>query len=452
MAEGSQEKSRGMNFAERLLMRQGWVQGKGLGRQEDGISEAIKVKVKCDKGGVGHSQGEQFTFHWWDHVFNKAASNLEVESGQNGVRVKTLVEDKEEGMISNKKPRKASLGRDKLYGSFVKSATLLAGPEHKSSSTEDSSFEDEDQKLDLSSATKISDDDLVKACGGRTAHKGARHGLTMSAKLARLEQQEREFMKKYDKKSQQVSTAPNGTTTLTPPATQSPLPENKLVEKTMGKKDKKRKNHSPHHQNVTAEDVVASIPEITDMEVKIKKKRKRHSKEDTGELEVIVIEEDIMSGEDNAAEKTKRKRLKKNKLLEEEECCIIDETECAIAVSVADESDKGSAEMCGGNLPQTDSETPTKKKRKSPKTTKEIPVCVEETEADISETVDASLLKKKKKGHTAAAEEGEETVEEQPERKKKKKKHLEDNQTVEDNGFDNACSIPLKKKHKSKQI
>lgn len=56
--------------------------GKGLGRQENGISEAIKVKVKCDKGGVGHRQGEQFTFHWWDHVFNKASSSLEVESGE----------------------------------------------------------------------------------------------------------------------------------------------------------------------------------------------------------------------------------------------------------------------------------------------------------------------------------------------------------------------------------
>lgn len=26
--------------------------GKGLGRAENGISEALKVKVKCDKGGV----------------------------------------------------------------------------------------------------------------------------------------------------------------------------------------------------------------------------------------------------------------------------------------------------------------------------------------------------------------------------------------------------------------
>lgn len=152
------------------------VVGKGLGRSENGISEAIKVKIKCGKAGVsnvtveniflfldncieysiwavnnmeiklyhvvciiiihelemllktiqvkcsislyrslvftylafgmlryqllqplctlclylrctvciqmGHNEGEQFSFHWWDHVFNKASSGLVVESGQ----------------------------------------------------------------------------------------------------------------------------------------------------------------------------------------------------------------------------------------------------------------------------------------------------------------------------------------------------------------------------------
>ncbi|XP_028311950.1 G patch domain-containing protein 4-like [Gouania willdenowi] len=61
--------------------------------------------------------------------------------------------------------------------------------------------------------TAVEDDDavvrldaqLIKACGGRTAHKGVRHGLTISAKLARLEQQEAEFMAKYGKKSQSGS-------------------------------------------------------------------------------------------------------------------------------------------------------------------------------------------------------------------------------------------------------
>lgn len=76
MADIAQEKSRGLKFAEQQLLRHGWEQGnihsctlkynfvalplnvfilrtgKGLGRAENGISEAIKVKVKCNKGGV----------------------------------------------------------------------------------------------------------------------------------------------------------------------------------------------------------------------------------------------------------------------------------------------------------------------------------------------------------------------------------------------------------------
>ncbi|XP_023185907.1 G patch domain-containing protein 4 [Xiphophorus maculatus] len=208
MAEAEQEKSRGLKFAEQLLLSHGWDHGKGLGRAENGISEAIKVKVKCDKGGIGHREGEQFSFHWWDHVFNKASSSLQVEAGQNGIRLKKTPEEgeEEEGAISNKKPRKFLQNKSKLYGRFVKSATLLSGqeePEPKAPSSDSSSSdEEEEQKLDLSSTTRLSDADLMKVCGGRTAHKGARHGLTMSAKLARLEQQEAEFLTKYGKKNQ----------------------------------------------------------------------------------------------------------------------------------------------------------------------------------------------------------------------------------------------------------
>ncbi|NXE14717.1 GPTC4 protein, partial [Lophotis ruficrista] len=44
---------------------------------------------------------------------------------------------------------------------------------------------------------RLTDEELMRACGGRTAHKGARHGMTMSAKLARLEEQERAFLATY---------------------------------------------------------------------------------------------------------------------------------------------------------------------------------------------------------------------------------------------------------------
>ncbi|NWX36198.1 GPTC4 protein, partial [Notiomystis cincta] len=167
--------------------------GRGLGRREDGIAEAIRVKVKCDTAGVGHDAAEPFTFHWWDHVFNKAAANIAVEAGQDGISVKALSEHG--GRISNKKPRKAGSSGNLLYGRFVKSATLTAcGEESVTLPASSESSEEEEEKLDLSSVRRLTDEELVQACGGRTAHKGARHGLTMSAKLARLEEQERAFL------------------------------------------------------------------------------------------------------------------------------------------------------------------------------------------------------------------------------------------------------------------
>ncbi|KAJ7307567.1 hypothetical protein JRQ81_009593 [Phrynocephalus forsythii] len=115
--EGKTKKGRGLTFAEKQLKKHGWEKGKGLGKQENGISEAIKVKVKSDTAGVGHHSAEQFTFHWWDHLFNASAANLAVEAGKDGgVRVKKV--SKQEGRVTNKKPRRAHENKDMLYGSL----------------------------------------------------------------------------------------------------------------------------------------------------------------------------------------------------------------------------------------------------------------------------------------------------------------------------------------------
>ncbi|XP_009888893.1 PREDICTED: G patch domain-containing protein 4 [Charadrius vociferus] len=138
----------------------------------------------CEEGGtVGHDAAETFSFHWWDHVFNEAAGNIAVESGQDGISMKTL---SEQGVrISNKKPRKAGRTGSMLYGRFVKEARL-GYPIHA-----------------MRQWGGLTDEELMRACGGRTAHKGARHGLTMSAKLARLEEQERAFLATYRHKERQ---------------------------------------------------------------------------------------------------------------------------------------------------------------------------------------------------------------------------------------------------------
>ncbi|XP_052000054.1 G patch domain-containing protein 4 isoform X2 [Xyrauchen texanus] len=271
MAGSVQDKSAtGLEFAEQQLLRHGWEKGKGLGRTESGISEAVKVKIKCGKGGIGHKEGEQFTFHWWDHVFNKASSSLVVETGKDGVLVKA--DNHNDVLISNKKPRKAQQAKSMLYGRFVKSATLLSGEEQldKNSDSDDSSSssEDEDQKLDLSSTTKLSDEDLLKACGGRTAHKGARHGLTLSAKLARLEQQEQEFMNKYGKKNQ-TSKTPQSKTVVSHP---NPKGSPDITEEKKFKKSKRKEKPSVndiHYGQTTrhileCNEIVDSIPKTNE--------------------------------------------------------------------------------------------------------------------------------------------------------------------------------------------
>jgi hypothetical protein len=56
------------------------VTGKGLGRNESGITEALKPKLKFDARGVGQDASEQFTYHWWEQAFNKAAKNIQVSA------------------------------------------------------------------------------------------------------------------------------------------------------------------------------------------------------------------------------------------------------------------------------------------------------------------------------------------------------------------------------------
>ncbi|KAI3361310.1 hypothetical protein L3Q82_013489, partial [Scortum barcoo] len=437
MAEVVQEKSRGLKFAEQQLLRHGWEHGKGLGRAENGISEAIKVKVKCDKGGVGHKEGDQFTFHWWDHVFNKASSSLQVESDQNGIQLKKMVEeDEEDGMISNKKPRKAKLAKDKLYGCFVKSATLLSGqeqPEPKSSSSDDSrSSDEEDQKLDLSSAIKLSDADLMKACGGRTAHKGARHGLTMSAKLARLEQQEAEFMAKYGKKSQTAS-ASAVCVTPTPPTSQSAEQRAERQEETpegTQRKKMKKKRSTGSINELTGNDVSES-PETN---VKPKKKKKRKGDEET--TDAVSTEESVIcveNGEADHLDKPKKKHKKKKNSTEQ------NGEERAPSPAAENKSLEETTEL------HTDTKVKKKKKKSSKHQSEQAEEESNDTESSQSEPAQASVIKTKKKKSAIVLEEAEVTEQNltiTQERKRCKK----DKPSVNDHVNDE--SLPWKKKKK----
>lgn len=174
----------------------GWKEGSGLGKNENGMKEAIKVKIKNDSHGVGHNRGDEFTFHWWDHVFNKAASSIVVESTQEGVSVKAA---KESVGVSTKKARTYD-NKAMLYGQFVKGATLDNNQEVKSEGEEvDTSEVTEYLEEDRQTLQKLPDEEILKICGGMTAHKGARHGLKLNGKLERIQEQEKLLMEKWKK-------------------------------------------------------------------------------------------------------------------------------------------------------------------------------------------------------------------------------------------------------------
>merc|ERR1740128_269241 len=137
---------------------------------------------------------DEFEFHWWDHVFNKAAKNIKIDENENG-DIKVLM-NMDKSDLSTKKMRKKMMKqiRSKLYSNFVRAGTMTDG---KMEEAADKGEQVVVVDKDLSKIKELSDDQLVEACGGLTAHKGGRHGLNMKAKLDRIAEAEREFLAKY---------------------------------------------------------------------------------------------------------------------------------------------------------------------------------------------------------------------------------------------------------------
>lgn len=283
-------KSRGMKFAEEQLLKHGWTQGKGLGRKENGITQALKVKLKQDTHGVGHDPAKEFTNHWWSELFNRTAASLVVETQQDGVQIRRV--EKEAGHRHRQQPKP-----NLLYQKFVKVATLTSGGEKPDKDERNCSDGDHSGPKPPKILT---DEMLLQACEGRTAHKAARLGITMKAKLARLEAQEQAFLARL--KSPDLGTSP--------PQSQNKPPKNK--------KKKKEKEATETERNVEegSEDAEQSTRK------RKKKKRQRQDKiteESGGTAAGDKAEEVRMQGSEQHTEQPFRKRRKRRQHCGEED-------------------------------------------------------------------------------------------------------------------------------------
>lgn len=88
--------------------------GDGLGKHRDGRTKHIAVSQKNDKKGVGVGSS-QWEFAWWDHLYNKSASEVTVakdEQDQVVVAAKTKKTDVRRsttGIISTERPTGKSI-------------------------------------------------------------------------------------------------------------------------------------------------------------------------------------------------------------------------------------------------------------------------------------------------------------------------------------------------------
>jgi len=321
-----------MSFAKKHMYKQGWVEGKGLGRFETGMKSAIKVKIKRDQAGVGHDMAEEFTFQWWDHVFNRAASKIKLK-GEDDSEGSDSEDDAATSAnasfdISNKKPTKKKYDpKQILYGRFVSGGLLVdenqarlkemaevtildvnggvvvpasAPPPTSTNDDSDSSgSDDSEEEMKLYAAAGLPEDELLRRCGGRTAHKGARHGLKASAKLERIERQEGSA-----KATPVPSPAPSpATVQAASPTVDEPKP---LAAK---KEKKKRKKRSAEAESASVHSETINVDDPPPK--KKKKKKDKQEREVEKREEPLILAESLYT--ENTPMETETPKVKKRK-------------------------------------------------------------------------------------------------------------------------------------------
>nr|XP_012230099.1 PREDICTED: G patch domain-containing protein 4 [Linepithema humile] len=177
------------NFGKEQLQKHGWTEGKGLGINEDGISQPIKPTLKFDNAGIGYK--ETFDTHWSQSVYDNAVKNMIVQS--NGDQISLSVKNDNAFTLSKKKQNEKNEPNIK-YTNFVKATDTNDDSSHLvAGAAMPCTFEESERRETATNlkSTSVIDEQLYAACGGRTMHKAARHGLTLNGKLERIAQQDK---------------------------------------------------------------------------------------------------------------------------------------------------------------------------------------------------------------------------------------------------------------------
>ena len=243
--------------------------------------------------------------NWWESVYNKALDNISIDASKKSIKLSVKDKDAVEITTSKINLKNLKKAHDLEYGSFLKTCTLSDG---KVVASPGAFLGD---KVEALSRATLTDDELFAACGGRTAHKGARHGLTLSGKLERIARQEAQWpevekMVVKSKKTHKRKKEKNSIELKTEVSENYYNEENnELLLKKQRVKDKRKGDHS-----LTQIDAVVGVKE-TDKKEKKRAKKERRKKIKTGTIENKIPEGEILAEvrkEDDLCSKEKLNR------------------------------------------------------------------------------------------------------------------------------------------------
>jgi Pin2-interacting protein X1 len=97
---------------EEYMKKMGWQEGKGLGKELQGIQDPVRSAKKDDNSGLGKGY-DVADFAFWDNIYAKASNNIQIQSTETGVVIKS----------SEKTEIKIPI---QYQGSFIQSAKTIA--------------------------------------------------------------------------------------------------------------------------------------------------------------------------------------------------------------------------------------------------------------------------------------------------------------------------------------
>lgn len=242
--------------------------------------------------------------------------------------------------------KESSKNKSLLYARFVKGATLKASEGIIVEEPEKSS-ESESEKEQI--PPRLTDEEILKICGGRTAHKAAGHGLKQNGKLQRIQEQERQYLESLNKKADIISNSPisdpkRGKKHKRVTKEQDILMEGMNCQEEEMSRKKRKKESKEELQTKNTTELAESTKIKKKKKKKCKEKREQNKKQEKDKKNCVTEDETSIS---NKGEKKKRKKeyLEVNKEREEANDVEIIEKKKQYEMEEYDETEQEFKEM-----------------------------------------------------------------------------------------------------------